>query len=441
MEIVNRASIRNQDTDIILYLQSILVDKLFDEKESSNAELSLSLPSDVWKPLLFKHSAKFIVRASLASEQISYVVKLLVHPEYEVRREVIQLVTDHIMSDANPKIPCQELMSLLFCEKHPLCLEKLLICCSYLSEEQLLGDQIPFLLFLIESTDNDDVKAAGICLSSKMLPSSDANSKLSWALMIRDAIDSDNDLEVRDAATTALVQNHTLLEVPKSDQLLDRKGCIVSWPAVTRVILDNESSIRDQTSCLYEKFSGQKVSSYSAGLNLMKIMMNTLGKNWPAAGLTVCISSVLSLLFDQGENDETSAGIDKAFDKNEMNNFKEVIDLALFLLSLVGALVKKFSPKVQEKAFSQNLPEDLMASILPDLPGAVSVYNMKHLLEYLTERARSEISELEMLLMVLIFDNMRCFSTEEIFVKFVSLLGDKFANIHVSDGACLFPAS
>ena len=222
MEIVNRASIRNQDTDIILYLQSILVDKLFDEKESSNAELSLSLPSDVWKPLLFKHSAKFIVRASLASEQISYVVKLLVHPEYEVRREVIQLVTDHIMSDANPEIPCQELISLLFCEKHPLCLEKLLICCSYLSEEQLLGDQIP-LLFLIESTDNDDVKAAGICLSSKMLPSSDANSKLSWALMIRDAIDSDNDLEVRDAATAALVQNHTLLEAPKSDQLLERK--------------------------------------------------------------------------------------------------------------------------------------------------------------------------------------------------------------------------
>ena len=215
----------------------------------------------------------------------------------------------------------------------------------------------------------------------------------------------------------------------------------MSWLAVTRIILDNESSIRDQTSCLYEKFSGQKVSSYSAGLNLMKIMMNTLGKNWPAAGLTVCISSVLSLLFDQGENDETSTEVDKAFDKNEMNNFQEIIGLALLLLPLVGALVKKFSPKVQEKAFSQNLPEDLMASILPDLPGAVSVYNMKHLLEYLTERARSEISELEMLLMVLIFDNMRCFSTEEIFVKFVSLLGDKFANIHVSDGACLFPAS
>jgi len=429
ISLVNTVLHKSLNSECISNLQSILVDKLFDEKESSNAETALTLPSDIWKPLFFKHAARLIVKSSFAKEEISFAVKLLVHPEYEVRQEVIELVSDHLSAGLKPDIPCQELMSLLFCEKHPICLEKLLVCCSKLSKEHLLGDQIPFLLSLIESTDNDDIKAAGISLCSKMLSSSDATSRLSWALMIKDSLDSQNNFMVREAAATALVDNHFLLEIPKSDQPVERKACVLLWFSCLKLLLDDESSLRDQVSILQEKFSGSRTNPIVAGEGLIELMLNKIGKSWPAAGLAVCICSVLSLLFENGEFEEMSPEVDKAFDKNEMNNYQELLSLAMLILPTMGRLVRKLSPKMQEKAFNLDLPEDLVSAMLPDLPGAVTVYNMKQLMEYMAARACGETGEMESLVMVMLFNSLRCNIVEETFLRFQTIQEERFGKM------------
>jgi len=425
--LVNMVMDKASNTECLSYLQSILVEKLFDEKESSNAETALTLPSDVWKPLFFRRAAKLIVKSSFVKEEISFAVKLLVHSEYEVRLEVIELVRDHISSGLAPEIPCQELMSLLFCEKHPACLEKLLDCCSKLPSEHLLGDQIPFLLSLIESTDNDDIKAAGISLCSKMLPSSDPSARLSWSLMIKDSLDVENNLIVRESAAQALVDNYSFLfEFPKADQMLERKACVLLWFSCLKLILDDESSLRDQVSLLNEKLSGLKINPIVAGEKLVEFMLNKIGKMWPAAGLAVCICSVLSLLFEHGDFAEMSAEVDKAFDKNEANNFQELLTLALLVLPSLGRLVRKLSPKMQERAFTLDLPEDLVTNMFPELPGAVTVYNIKQLLEYLAARVCGDTGEMEGLVMVMLFNSLRCNIVEETFLRFQTIQGEKF---------------
>jgi len=426
--LVNMVLHKSSSSECLSYLQSILVEKLFDEKESSNAETTLSLPSDVWKPLFFRRAARLIVKSSFAKEEISFAVKLLVHPEYEVRQEVIELVRDHLSAGLKPDIPCQELMSLLFCEKHPICLEKLLDCCSKLSKEHLLGDQIPFLLSLIESTDNDDIKAAGISLCSKMLSSSDPTSRLSWALVIKDSLDPQNNLMVREAAAKALVDNYSfLLEVPKSDQCVERKACVLLWFSCLKLLLDDESSLRDHVSILNEKFSGSKINPILAGENLVELMLSKIGKSWPAAGLAVCICSVLSLLFEHGDFAEMSPEVDKAFDKNEMNNYQELLSLAMLVLPPLGRLVRKLSPKMQEKAFNFDLPEDLMSAMLPELPGAVTVYSIKQLMEYMAARSCGETGEMEGLVMVMLFNSLRCTIAEETFLRFQTIQAEKFS--------------
>ena len=424
--LVNKVQDKTPNSECISYLQSILVEKLFDEKESSNADTALTLPSDIWKPLFFKHSARLIVKSSLAKEEISLAVKLLVHREYEVRQEVIELVTTHLVAGLKPEIPCQELMSLLFCEKHPVCLEKLLVCCSKLSKEHLLGDQIPFLLSLIESTDNDDIKSAGISLCSQMLSSVDASSLLSWALMIKDSLDSQNNFLVRQAAATAIVNNHFLLDLPKPDKIFERKACVLLWFSCLKLLLDDEPTLRDMGSILYEKFSGNRTNPSLACERLVELMLDKIGKRWPAAGLAVCACSVLSLMFEYGESEEMSAEIDKAFDKNEMNNFQEILNLAMLVLPPMGRLVRKLSPKMQEKAFTQDLPEDLMGAMLPDLPGAVTVYNMKQLLEYMASRACGDTGKMELLTMVLVFNSLRCKLSEDTFITFQNTQTQRF---------------
>eukprot|EP00092_Neocalanus_flemingeri_P015147 GFUD01016364.1.p1 GENE.GFUD01016364.1~~GFUD01016364.1.p1 ORF type:complete len:1852 (-),score=400.17 GFUD01016364.1:67-5622(-) len=428
--LVNMVLDKSSNSECISYLQSILVEKLFDEKESSNADTALTLPSDVWKPLFFRRAARLIVKSSFAKEEISFAVKLLVHPEYEVRQEVIELVRDHLSAGLKPDIPCQELMSLLFCEKHPACLEKLLDCCSKLSKEHLLGDQIPFLLSLIESTDNDDIKAAGISLCSKMLSSSDPTSRLSWALMIKDSLECQNNLVVREAAAKAIVDNSSfLVEVPKSDQFVERKACVLLWFSCLKLLLDDESSLRDQVSILNEKLSGSKINPTLAGEKLVDLMLNKIGKSWPAAGVAACICSVLSLLFEHGDFTETSSEVDKAFDKNEMNNYQELLSLAMLVLPPLGRLVRKLSPKMQEKAFNVDLPEDLVSTMLPELPGAVTVYNIKQLLEYMAARACGETGEMEGLVMVMMFNSLRCKISEETFLRFQTIQGEKFSKM------------
>merc|ERR1712106_595847 len=424
--LVNMVLHKSSSSECLSYLQSILVEKLFDEKESSNAETTLSLPSDVWKPLFFRRAARLIVKSSFAKEEISFAVKLLVHPEYEVRQEVIELVRDHLSAGLKPDIPCQELMSLLFCEKHPICLEKLLDCCSKLSKEHLLGDQIPFLLSLIESTDNDDIKAAGISLCSKMLSSSDSSPMLSWALMIKDSLDTQSNFIVREAAAIALVDNHYLFELPKAEKPEERKACVLLWFSCLKLVLDDESSLRDLGSILYEKFSGAISNPSLTSEHLIELMLNKVGKGWPAAGLAVCICSVLSLLFEHGDFEAMSPEVDRAFDKNEMNNYQELLSLAMLVLPPMGKLVRKLSPKMQEKAFNQDLAEDLVSAMLPELPGAVTVYNMKQLMEYMGARACGETGEMEGLIMVMLFNSLRCNVVEETFLRFQTIQEERF---------------
>merc|ERR1719483_635062 len=248
--------------------------------------------------------------------------------------------------------------------------------------------------------------------------------------MIKDSLDVENNLIVRESAAQALVDNYSFLfEFPKSDQMLERKACVLLWFSCLKLILDDESSLRDQVSLLNEKLSGLKINPIVAGEKLVEFMLNKIGKMWPAAGLAVCICSVLSLLFEHGDFEAMSPEVDKAFDKNEMNNYQELLSLAMLVLPPMGKLVRKLSPKMQEKAFNQDLAEDLVSAMLPELPGAVTVYNMKQLMEYMGARACGETGEMEGLIMVMLFNSLRCNVVEETFLRFQTIQEERFGTM------------
>merc|ERR1719447_344717 len=92
----------------------------------------------VWRPLMLRASASFVIRASIHSNQTENICNLLGHVEHEVREEVLLLLptADQELLEAVAKA----VHARLGIEQHPGCLELLLkACCSLLkvlSEKQ-----------------------------------------------------------------------------------------------------------------------------------------------------------------------------------------------------------------------------------------------------------------------------------------------------------------
>ncbi len=118
-----------------------------------------------------KEASQFLAGASLARHEAGILLKLLVHPEYEVRGAALTVLAAAVTSP----VSAQDLYALLLGEQHPACLEQLLlICCASLqapgstaAETPALGttfseDNLAFLLSMVHTAVNDGVAAAAL---------------------------------------------------------------------------------------------------------------------------------------------------------------------------------------------------------------------------------------------------------------------------------------
>ena len=417
-----------RDGETAVQLQQLLLDRIFDEREGSNSNTNniAPAPADVWKPLFFKQSANIVTQASFAVGDVGSVLKMLVHPEYEVRMEVFRKVKEHIASGATPEFPFQELTSLLRTEKQSECLERLLLCCAALPRHRLPADQLLCLVTMLEAADSDAVKAAGLRLCSRMANLAQPPAFFAFAALLRDSLDERNNFAVRKSAAEALSENfNSVMTVPETE--IERQSSVLMWSCCVKLVMDDDPALRGIVSDIYESVSGEKISSSLAAESLVDLMHNRLGRIWPAADILVSLGAVLSLLLECEESAGMTVDVDKAFDKNEMNCYQELLGLALLLLPRLARYIRRLSPGLQAAALDTAIPGDLVASLLPELPGAVTVYTVRQLLEYLAARTiTTTSSQAETVLMVMIATSLRCRATEEICAKMTKTLSKKF---------------
>ena len=408
-------------------LTEALTDKMFDERETSSADLSVSVPADVWKPLLFREAATFLVKFSLINKDVGVIEKLLIHPEYEVRLAVIDHVKDHVSfeSESNERLG-SSLFNCLLVEKHPECLESLLTCCRLLPGSLLSADQFPFLSSLIETTTSDSIRAAGILLCSNLVvndPEVEEDVLYELSLLLRDSLDSVNTATVRAAGVESLVQNCELLVSGRS-----RRAAVILWSVVIK-LTGEQTALRDKISHIYQKIthSPTMISPDTAGERLLDLMMDTIGFSSPVSFISMAVGLILSPLVERGEQQEMSPEVDKAFDRNEMNCDQEIVGLALLVVPKVSSLVRRLSAKLQVVTFTTETEADLVRDLWPELWGAVRVYSLQQLVEYLLTRLAiiTDVTEnsdqLEYVVILLILSSLRC-SVTEIY------LGDKLTD-------------
>ena len=392
-------------------LVEALTDRLFDERETSSADPAVNIPADLWKPLLFKEAAKLLVRFSLLSRDLALVEKLLVHPEYEVRlavsddlRSQVELVDSKLGSF---------LLQLLLVEKHPECLQSLLSCCSNLSPSLPSPQLLPFLTSLMETTKTDKVKAAALLVCSNLARHTEEEEALySLALTVRASVEPQNTKTTREAAAEVLLHNSLLLSGPGTSN----RTAVLLWSSLIKLSTDDELLLRDTIARVYCKItdSASRMSASVATERMLDLMFDTLGFRSPTDCIATAVGAILGPLADREDSQELSPEVDKAFDKNEVNCYQEVVGLALLLLPRVERLVRKLSPKLQEVTFTAE--SVLLRELLPDLPGAVTVYNLTQLVEYLVVRLRSnqDLDSIESVLLILLLSSLRCGHTHHL---------------------------
>ena len=275
----------------------------------------------------------------------------------------------------------------------------------------LTEDQIPFLTSLLETSRSEGVRAAGLLLVSNLLgPDTEEEVLYKFSLLVRDSLDTVNTSAVRTAAGEALLQNSELLLSDRSE-----RAPVVLWSLVIRLTSDDEAELREKISAIYQRLtqSPSLISPTAASGRMIDLMMDTIGLRSPVSCISTALGAVLGPLVDREEIQEMSPEVDKAFDKNEMNCYEEIVGLALLVLPKVSSLVKKLSPKLQEMTFKAE--KEVMKELLPELWGSVRVYSLTQLVEYLVTRLTSISQETDLLqsvVITLILTSLRCSVTE-----------------------------
>ena len=332
----------------------------------------------VWRPLMLRASASFVIRASIHSNQAENICNLLGHVEHEVREEVLLLLPT--AGQELLEAVAEAVHARLGIEQHPGCLELLLkACCSLpkvLSEKQL-----PILLELSENSENDEVRSSGIHLLSKAMVEGELPSSiLPWASLILSALGPEQGLSVRLAACKAITSATKLLtSLPEKEEA--KVARVLLWAAALQMLQQDEEEVRAEVSHLYHALTGLEVAPEVAGGRLAGLLVKELGRSWPAATMLVLLGALVSSVLDSASESEVDTEVDRAFDKNEMNCYQETISLALNLLPPLGSYLRQLSPRLQSSAFSATLPSSLLQALLPELPAAVSLYNVIQVLQ------------------------------------------------------------
>jgi len=419
--VVNMVTDHSTDKTELETLTKTLADKVFDEKEMNVNEDTVV---DIWKPLFMKSATEYLSKASLPKDEHGFIIKLLVHPEYEVRLSVLETLTQNLATQSSP-IPASDLTSLLYVEKHDECLERLLDCCSLLPKQDLqVTDHVPFLISLISTTNNDDVRVSCLKLSSKLMSSvTDQEVKLSWSKLIRESCGPEQTNRTREAAVNCLLENVDLIKnLPSSSSPTERNACMILWSSLFIIMFDDDTIIRNivgKIAMVLNNSQKEVLNSMAVEL-VMSAMIKIVGRSWPGGALILVLGHLLTTVFDEDSLDGgVSAENDRAFDKNEMNIFQELITMAVLMLPPLAKLVVKLSPGLQKSTFDSDLPPSLMTILLPELPGGVRVYSNGQLLEYLSARSCKDASEAELVMMGMIFSSLRCNRNAENCQKFL----------------------
>ena len=65
-----------------------------------------------------------------------------------------------------------------------------------------------------------------------------------------------------------------------------------------------------------------------------------------------------------------------------MNTYRELETTCKIFLPLAEAFMRSLSPKLLERTAAEQLPSQLIAKLLPCLPGSVVVYSLEQLAAY-----------------------------------------------------------
>ena len=199
----------------------------------------------------------------------------------------------------------------------------------------------------------------------------------------------------RESAANALVDNVKLMI---TSEKAVRNVTLILWGACIKLFSDDEPTIRNKVSdVLQEITSGEKHCPNVAKRNLMDTFFHQLSLSDPVGLILTCLGTVLDLMFDEegtGTQD-ISLEVDKAYDKNEMNCYQEVVGHTLFMVRYVRKLVNKLSLKMLKFVHDKEVPYEIVKEVVPEMPGAVRVYSIAQLLDYLKVRVTSEISGTE----------------------------------------------
>ena len=109
-----------------------------------------------------------MARAAVGRREAGLLLKLLVHPEYEVR---LATLTALQVATGPPPVSSQDLYTLLLGEQDPACREQLLLTCCAAAAPAVEAtsaaaafseDSLAFLLSMVHTAVNDSVAAAAL---------------------------------------------------------------------------------------------------------------------------------------------------------------------------------------------------------------------------------------------------------------------------------------
>jgi len=371
-------------------LESVLFEKLYNGvEEDSRIETALSVPSDLWKPLFSKESTVFLSNWSLKNSDCSVMLKLFIHPEIEVRLKALHLYKDFLDAGKEGSIDKADILNLILCEKQDSCLSLLLeICCIFASSSFQEAD-LSYFISLLQVKQSEDVLCSAVNLSGKIisaltdkLPEDPVvfETRLEFGQTLKRFSSTEQSFQLRYAVAEILKENVQLLTTQPSKDMVDKQGLILLWSSLLDLIYDDEEEIRDMCVDINRQITGKDCSAALAGRSLVSQCFHYTGLVWPAAAVFTVLANIVTQLLDGDREVDTNS--DRAFDKGEMNTYRELQTTCRYFLPQLSRFLSQLSPKLLDKTLKEQLPEQLIANLMPTLPGGVIVYSVNQLQEY-----------------------------------------------------------
>jgi len=370
-------------------LENMLTNILFD------AKVSLKLSTDIWGPLLMQKSCELLTKLSLASTALDsnpdsgVLLKLFLHPELEVRLKSLDMYQQSIKdADKTALITKDDVLNIILCEQNESCLSILLNISLDMENDEFTLEDAAYILSLVQVKQSDDVLSSAILLTTKILSSVQKNSSSaeleSIYIELGDTLKRFSSAEqppaVREAVVQTLLNNPGLLIDVDGKSLEVKCSHVLIWSSLIDLVYDDEDEIRLLCSKVNQQLSGDLLTGDRLARSLADYCLQNIGLVWPGAAVFIILGHIISLAGDSEQEIDTEN--DKAFDKGEMNTYRELHTTCQNFLPLARSFMLSLSPKLLQKTAVEQLPSQLIAKLLPCLPGSVVVYSLEQLAAY-----------------------------------------------------------